>query len=62
LTKRKLTIENDEPLVRGVTAAEPMIDEEEVYRRAVIEWHKTERLHQRQTAQKIQFKQSPIAL
>jgi len=48
--------------VRGITAGEPQVDEEEVYRRAVIEWHKTERLHQRQTAQKIQFKQSPIAL
>lgn len=62
LPKRKLkTKQDDAPLIRGVTAGEPL-DEQEIYDRAVREWHKTERLYRRQTSQEIRFKQSPIAL
>lgn len=64
LTKRKRATKpnsDDAPRVRGVTACEPL-DENEIYQRAVREWHKTERLYHRQSTQTIEFKQSPIAL
>ena len=52
----------EEPLIEGLFASEDVVDEDEVYARAVSEWRKTEKIIKKASAQRIRFESGPIAI